>query len=67
MEAGRCARDSATGGNPARDFPLLLNLWRTGRLPLERLITGRIGLEDVNIAFDDLVHGIGIRSVIVNE
>ena len=52
---------------PGRDFPLLLNLWRTGRLPLEHLITARIRLEDVNSAFDDLVHGIGIRSVIVNE
>ena len=52
---------------PGRDFPLLLNLWRTGRLPLEHLITGRIRLEDVNNAFDDLVHGTGIRSVIVNE
>jgi S-(hydroxymethyl)glutathione dehydrogenase/alcohol dehydrogenase len=52
---------------PGRDFPLLLNLWRTGRLPLEQLITARITLEDVNSAFDDLVHGTGIRSVIVNE
>lgn len=52
---------------PARDFPLLLNLWRTGRLPLERLITGRIGLDDVNGAFDELRRGTGIRSVIVNE
>ena len=54
-------------GGPGRDFPLLLKLWRPGRLPLEKLITGRIGLADVNSAFDDLVHGIGIRSVIVNE
>jgi S-(hydroxymethyl)glutathione dehydrogenase/alcohol dehydrogenase len=52
---------------PSRDFPLLLNLWRTGRLPLEQLITGRITLDDVNDAFDDLTHGTGIRSVIVNE
>jgi S-(hydroxymethyl)glutathione dehydrogenase/alcohol dehydrogenase len=52
---------------PARDFPMLLNLWRTGRLPLEALITGRIGLGDVNIAFDELRRGNGIRSVIVNE
>ena len=52
---------------PGRDFPLLLNLWRTVRLPLERLITGRITLDDVNTAFDDLRHGTGIRSVIVND
>ena len=40
---------------PGRDFPMLLNLWRTGALPLDKLITGRITLDDVNSAFDDLV------------
>jgi S-(hydroxymethyl)glutathione dehydrogenase / alcohol dehydrogenase len=48
------------------DFPLLLDLWRTGRLPLDRLITGRITLDEVNMAFDDLARWSGIRSVIVN-
>ena len=52
---------------PGRDFPMLLNLWRNGRLPLEALITGRITLDEVNGAFDDLRRGTGIRSVIVNE
>jgi S-(hydroxymethyl)glutathione dehydrogenase/alcohol dehydrogenase len=52
---------------PARDFPLLLNLWRAGRLPLERLITRRVRLDEVNEAFDDLTNGVGIRTVIVNE
>ena len=52
---------------PDRDFPMLLDLWQAGRLPLDRLITGRIALDEVNRAFDDLVHGKGIRSVIVNE
>jgi S-(hydroxymethyl)glutathione dehydrogenase/alcohol dehydrogenase len=52
---------------PGRDFPMLLNLWRTGRLPLEQLITGRITLDEVNTAFADLLRGNGIRSVIVNE
>lgn len=51
---------------PERDFPLLLDLWRTGRLPLEKLITRRVRLEQVNEAFDDLTRGIGIRTVIVN-
>ncbi|MCB0927464.1 MAG: Zn-dependent alcohol dehydrogenase [Mycolicibacterium insubricum] len=51
---------------PNRDFPMLLNLWRTGRLPLDKLISERIPLDDVNVAFDDLRSGSGIRSVIVN-
>ncbi|MCV7080334.1 hypothetical protein [Mycolicibacterium insubricum] len=45
---------------------MLLNLWRTGRLPLDKLISERIPLDDVNVAFDDLRSGSGIRSVIVN-
>lgn len=52
---------------PERDFPLLLDLWRAGRLPLQKLITRRVQLEQVNEAFDDLVHGVGIRTVIVND
>jgi S-(hydroxymethyl)glutathione dehydrogenase/alcohol dehydrogenase len=46
---------------------MLLDLWRSGRLPLERLITRRIGLDEVNDAFDDLTRGRGIRTVIVND
>lgn len=52
---------------PDRDFPLLLNLWRAGKLPLEKLISRRVGLDQVNEAFDDLARGVGIRTVIVNE
>jgi S-(hydroxymethyl)glutathione dehydrogenase/alcohol dehydrogenase len=52
---------------PARDFPLLLDLWRAGRMPLERLITKRVRLDDVNEAFDDLTNGVGIRTVIIND
>lgn len=52
---------------PARDFPMLLGLWRSGRLPLERLLTRRVALEGVNEAFADLTAGHGVRTVIVNE
>lgn len=52
---------------PGRDFPMLLNLWRSGALPLDKLITRRIALGEVNSAFDDLLSGNGIRSVIVND
>lgn len=51
---------------PARDFPLLLDLWRAGRMPFERLVTRRVALADINDAFDDLTQGRGIRTVIVN-
>lgn len=52
---------------PARDFPMLLELWRNGRMPLDRLVTRRVPLDDVNEAFADLSAGAGIRTVLVND
>ena len=47
-----------------RDFARLLRLWRTGRLDLEGMISQRVGLKDVNQAFDDMAAGKVIRTVI---
>lgn len=52
---------------PARDFPMLLGLWQSGKLPLEKLLTRRVGLAEVNDAFADLASGRGVRTVIVND
>ncbi|GAA3287139.1 alcohol dehydrogenase catalytic domain-containing protein [Nesterenkonia halobia] len=49
---------------PARDIPRYEDLWRDGRLPVEKLITGRIRLEDVNQAMDDLEDGRAVRQII---
>jgi len=51
--------------DPQRDFPRFLDLYRAGRLPIDRLITSRIGLADVNDAFRAMEAGEGARSVIV--
>jgi S-(hydroxymethyl)glutathione dehydrogenase/alcohol dehydrogenase len=51
---------------PGRDFPMLLDLWRSGRMPLDRLVSRRVGLDEVNDAFADLTAGRGVRTVIVN-
>jgi S-(hydroxymethyl)glutathione dehydrogenase / alcohol dehydrogenase len=53
------------GADPDRDFPRLLDLWRAGRLPVESLISRRIGLDQVNEAFDSMLAGEVARSVIV--
>ena len=50
---------------PARDIPIFVGLWRSGRLPVERLVSSRIGLEDLNAAFDALDRGEALRQVIV--
>ena len=51
--------------DPERDFPRLLELHRAGRLHLDRLISRRIGLDDVNDAFRAMEAGEVARSVIV--
>ena len=50
--------------NSPRDIPLLLSLWRAGRLDLEAMITRRRPLAEVNEAFDDLRATRGIRTVL---
>ena len=51
-------------GVPALDIPRLAALHLAGRLPVERLITHRIGLEDVNEGFDRLAAGEAVRQVV---
>jgi S-(hydroxymethyl)glutathione dehydrogenase/alcohol dehydrogenase len=49
----------------ARDFPRILALYADGSLDLDRLITRRITLDQVNDALDAMAAGEGARSVIV--
>ncbi|WP_024806182.1 alcohol dehydrogenase catalytic domain-containing protein [Nocardia sp. BMG51109] len=50
---------------PGRDIPEYLRMWREGRLPVERLVSSRIRLDDINGAMDELAAGHGLRQVIV--
>ncbi len=49
---------------PERDFALTLELYRRGRLPLDRLISHRLPLEDVQRGIELLLSGEAIRAVI---
>jgi len=51
--------------NPQRDIPLLLDLYRAGRLKLEQLITRRYRLDQINQAYADLLSGELARGIIV--
>jgi S-(hydroxymethyl)glutathione dehydrogenase/alcohol dehydrogenase len=51
--------------DPPVDFPRYAALHRDGRLPIDRLIDRRIGLDDVESAFDRLRSGDGLRQVVV--
>ena len=49
---------------PARDLPRYIDLWRQGRLPLERLVSHRIGPDGLNQALDALAAGAALRQVV---
>ena len=50
---------------PERDFPMLVDLYRQGRLPLEKFVTERIALDEVEDAFHKMHNGEVLRSVVV--
>ena len=50
---------------PMRDLPRYVSLYRQGRLPVDRLMTGRLKLTEINAAFDRLREGKAVRQVIV--
>ncbi len=50
---------------PERDLPRFIGLHRAGSLPIERLLTHRIELDDINEGFDRLASGEAVRQVIV--
>ncbi len=49
---------------PQRDFPLLLHLYRTGKLPLDALVTRRYPLEALGEAFADMRAGRNAKGVL---
>jgi S-(hydroxymethyl)mycothiol dehydrogenase len=49
---------------PSRDFPILVDLYLRGRLPLDAFVTETIGIADVEAAFDKMHAGDVLRSVV---
>jgi Zn-dependent alcohol dehydrogenase len=50
---------------PTRDVPRFVEDWRAGRLPVDRLLTHRIALDDINEGFDRLRDGGAVRQAVV--
>ncbi len=50
---------------PSRDFPMLIDLYRRGRLDLDAFVTETIGLDGVEEAFTRMHKGDVLRSVVV--
>ncbi|MEU7741707.1 S-(hydroxymethyl)mycothiol dehydrogenase [Nonomuraea sp. NPDC049158] len=50
---------------PSRDFPMLIDLFLQGRLPLDKFVTETIALDEVEEAFAKMHRGEVLRSVVV--
>lgn len=49
---------------PSRDFPMLVDLYKQGKLDLDAFVTERIGINDIEAAFDKMHAGSVLRSVV---
>ena len=50
---------------PSRDFPMLIDLYKQGRLDLDRFVSATIGIDEVEDAFAAMHRGDVLRSVVV--
>ena len=50
---------------PTRDFPMLIDLYLSGRFPLDRFVTETVALDQVEDAFAKMQKGEVLRSVVV--
>ena len=50
---------------PLRDIPRYVDLFRAGRLPVDRLLSGTLALDDINRGFDLLHTGKAVRQVVL--
>ena len=68
VDSGKTLVGSIYGGAvPALDFPRIARLYLAGKLPLDRLVSHRIGLDDVDEAFAAMRRRERARSVVVFE
>ena len=50
---------------PSRDIPRYIDLYRRGMLPVNKLMSDHIKLEDINVGFDRLASGHTVRQIIM--
>jgi alcohol dehydrogenase len=49
---------------PSRDIPIYVDLWRQGRLPIEKLVSRTVPLANINEAMDALAEGRVLRQLV---
>ncbi len=54
-------------GDPYNDIPLMVQLYQSGDLKLDELITTTYSLDQINQGFEDLLNGKNIRGLILHD
>jgi alcohol dehydrogenase len=49
---------------PTRDIPRYIELYRRGKLPVDRLMSSHLTLDDINLGFDLLHDGKAVRQIV---
>ena len=52
------------GGNPHHDIPLLLSMYKAGKINLDDMVTRQYRLEQLNEGYSDMLEGRNIRGII---
>jgi alcohol dehydrogenase len=50
---------------PKRDLPHYVSLFRSGQLPVDKLLTHKLTLDEINEGFDRMREGQGIRQIVM--
>mgnify|MGYP003331576084 len=50
---------------PVRDIPRFISLYRQGRLPVDRLLSQRVGFDGINEGFDLLQQNATVRQILM--
>ena len=50
---------------PKRDIPRFIEMYKAGRLPVDRLLTHTLSLDELNEGFDRLAAGQGVRQAVI--
>ena len=62
----RTIKGSYMGSSVVRqDIPKFIRLYQQGKLPVDKLRSGNIGLDGLNVAFDSLAKGDAVRQMLV--
>jgi alcohol dehydrogenase len=63
--AAKAIRGSYMGSCvPERDVPAFIELYKQGRLPIDRLKSGTLPLADINAGFDRLADVAAVRQIV---